>query len=73
MLVLERKVQEGFWIGDQIFVNVLDVGRGRVRIGIQAPSDMRILRDELLITDGHAAPVVEQPLMLDPTGTAAKL
>lgn len=47
MLVLERKVQEGFWIQDRIFVKVLGIGRRRVKLGIDAPSDFRIMRDEL--------------------------
>lgn len=47
MLVLDRKVQEGFWIEDHIFVKVLGVGRRRVKLGIEAPSDLEIVRDEL--------------------------
>lgn len=47
MLVLDRKVQKGFWIGDRIFVKVLAVGRRRVKLGIEAPSDLKILREEL--------------------------
>ncbi len=47
MLVIDRRVQEGFWVGEQIFVKVLGVGRERIKLGIAAPSDLRILRDEL--------------------------
>ncbi len=47
MLVFERKIQEGFWIEDRIFVKVLGIGRRRVRLGIQAPSESKILREEL--------------------------
>jgi carbon storage regulator len=47
MLVLERKVQEGFWIEDRIFVKILGIGRRRVKLGIEAPSDSTIMRDEL--------------------------
>jgi carbon storage regulator CsrA len=47
MLVLERKDQEGFWIDDRIFVKVLGIGRRRVKIGIEAPAEARIRRDEL--------------------------
>ena len=47
MLVLERKLQEGFWIEDRIFVKVLGIGRRRVKIGIEAPLESKIVREEL--------------------------
>ena len=47
MLVLERKVQEGFWIEDRIFVKILGIGRRRVKLGIQAPIESKVVREEL--------------------------
>jgi carbon storage regulator len=47
MLVLDRKLQEGFWIEGRIFVKVLSVGRRRVKLGIEAPADAKIMREEL--------------------------
>lgn len=47
MLVLERKIQEGFWIEDRIFVKVLGIGRKRVKLGIEAPLESKVLRGEL--------------------------
>lgn len=47
MLVLTRKWQEGVWIGD-VHVQVLRIGPDSVRLGIEAPGDVRILRDELV-------------------------
>jgi len=47
MLVLSRKIHEGIWIGDDVFVTVLSVSRGRVKIGIEAPADLHIERAEL--------------------------
>lgn len=47
MLVLDRKAQEGFWIDGRIYVKVLDIGRRRVKLGIDAPSDLSIVREEL--------------------------
>lgn len=47
MLVLDRKIREGFWIGDEIFVKVLSVGKRRVKLGIEAPSGLAIVRSEL--------------------------
>ena len=56
MLVLGRKAQEGFWIDGRIFVKVLGIGRRRVKLGIEAPSDLRILRDELGSRSAEEAP-----------------
>lgn len=47
MLVLDRKIQEGFWIERRIYVKVLSIGRRRVKLGIEAPSELEILREEL--------------------------
>ena len=47
MLVIDRKLQEGFWIDDRIFVKVLGIGRRRVKLGIDAPAELVIAREEL--------------------------
>ena len=47
MLVLDRKIQEGFWIDGRIFVKVLGIGRKRVKLGIAAPRDLTVVREEL--------------------------
>lgn len=47
MLVLTRKSGEGVWIGDDIRVQVIEVRDGQVKIGIKAPEDKGIYRDEL--------------------------
>ena len=47
MLVLERKVQEGFWIDERIFVKVIGIGKRRVKLGIEAPPELNISRSEL--------------------------
>ncbi len=47
MLVLSRKVSEEIIIGDTIRVVVLKVGRGRVKLGFTAPSDVSIHREEI--------------------------
>ncbi|MCH8900773.1 MAG: carbon storage regulator [Chloroflexi bacterium] len=57
MLVIDRKLQEGFWIDDRIFVKVLGIGRRRVKLGIDAPADLLIARDELVQRSGDGAPV----------------
>jgi len=47
MLVLSRKANQGICIGDHIHVIVLGIERGRVKLGIEAPDEVRIDRDEL--------------------------
>jgi carbon storage regulator len=47
MLVLTRKPGEGIWIGDDIRIRLLEVKENQVRIGISAPEDKTILRDEV--------------------------
>lgn len=48
MLVITRAPGQSFLIGDGIEVTVVEVQEGRVKIGIDAPRDVRILRRELL-------------------------
>jgi carbon storage regulator len=47
MLVLSRKIGERILIGDKIAVTVVRIGQGGVRIGVDAPSDMVVVREEL--------------------------
>ena len=47
MLVLTRKSGEGLWIGDDIRIEVLEEREGQVRIGVDAPEERGIYRDEL--------------------------
>ena len=45
MLVLTRGKEESIFIGDDIEVRIISVDENRVRIGIEAPKDVRIVRD----------------------------
>ena len=47
MLVLSRKESEKIMLGEEIVLTIVRVSGDRVRLGIQAPSDMLILRHEL--------------------------
>ena len=47
MLVLSRKESEKIMLGDEIVLTIVRVSGDRVRLGIQAPKDMLILRHEL--------------------------
>jgi carbon storage regulator len=47
MLVLSRKVGERIWIGEDISITVVRITGGGVRLGIDAPSEMPVVREEL--------------------------
>lgn len=47
MLVLNRKSMERIQIGDNVVVTVLEFHGNRVRIGIDAPKEVHVLRSEL--------------------------
>ncbi|MEM7263277.1 MAG: carbon storage regulator CsrA [Planctomycetota bacterium] len=49
MLVLTRSAQEEIRIGDDIVIRVLDVKGDRVRIGIAAPSEVPVHRQEVYL------------------------
>jgi carbon storage regulator len=49
MLVLSRKRNESIVIGEDIRVTVVSINGNQVRLGIQAPGDIRVMREELLI------------------------
>ena len=49
MLILQRKAGESLAIGDEIEISILSIEAGRVRLAIQAPKSVSILRSELKI------------------------
>lgn len=48
MLILSRRPGEQLLIGDDILVEVLEVSGAQVRLGITAPREVAVLREELL-------------------------
>lgn len=48
MLILQRKTGESLVIGEEVRVTVVSIEGGRVRLAISAPSEVAILRSELL-------------------------
>ena len=48
MLVLTRKLMEKLYIGDEICVTVVRLEGGQVRLGIEAPREISVVRAELL-------------------------
>jgi len=58
MLVLSRKEGERIFIGDNIVLTVVRCGSGKVRLGINAPLNVPVFRDELA---GHLQLVPHPP------------
>lgn len=54
MLVLTRKLQEQIRIGDQVVITILQIRGQSVRVGIQAPRNVRVLRAELEANEPEA-------------------
>lgn len=55
MLVLSRKAGESIVINDSVCVKVLHTKRGSVRLGIEAPENIPVVRDELRRDEPHVA------------------
>jgi carbon storage regulator len=64
MLVLSRKERERIRLGDSIVVTIVRVSGDKVRIGIEAPPDVLVLRDEL--ESREATPSQVQPRQVQP-------
>jgi carbon storage regulator len=56
MLVLSRKESERIRLGDSIVVTIVRVSGDKVRLGIEAPPNVLVLRDEL---QPHSPPAAE--------------
>ena len=59
ILVLTRKIGESIKIGDGIVVSVRKIVGGRVSIGIEAPQNVKVLREGLPLLVGRAQAKVE--------------
>ena len=56
MLILTRRTGEALMIGDDVTVRVLGVKGNQVRIGVDAPDDVVVVREELLESDKKPEP-----------------
>jgi carbon storage regulator len=59
MLVLSRRERERIKLGDSIVVTVVRVAGDKVRLGIEAPPHVLVLRDELEPRNSVDAPAVQ--------------
>jgi carbon storage regulator len=62
MLVLSRRERERIKLGDSIVVTVVRVAGDKVRLGIEAPPHILVLRDELEPREAGGTPGEELPL-----------
>lgn len=62
MLVLSRKTGEALSIGKDIKIEIVAIDGDRVRIGIEAPKEIRIIREELL----------QETIVINKSATAAQ-
>jgi carbon storage regulator len=61
MLVLSRKESQRIRLGDSIVITIVKISGDKVRVGIEAPTNVLVLRDELeprqpVAADGSAIP-----------------
>lgn len=59
MLVLSRRVGERIQLGDQITITLVKINGNAVRLGIDAPPDMSVVRQELVDRAAEPAPPAE--------------
>ena len=67
MLILQRKEGQSLTIWDRIVVTVQEIGQGRVRLSVDAPRDIAVLRTELVEAQQEnrsAAQEKESPMQL---------
>ena len=73
MLVLSRKEDQSIVIGGEIVVSVVDIGRGRVQLGVTAPPHMTVHREEIhrRIQEERQLSVSRRPRADEPSGCVA--
>lgn len=68
MLVLSRKESQRIRLGESIVVTIVKISGDKVRVGIEAPSDVLVLRDEL---ETRKVPAIEVPVAEVPAAECA--
>ena len=66
MLVLTRKLGENIRIGDTVKIMVLEVRSGQVKIGIEAPAEVKVHREEIYARIQEENRRAQQPKPGDP-------
>ena len=58
MLVLSRKLGEKICIGENICITVVDIDRGKIRLGIEAPREIPVFRQATFSTSSWAVAAI---------------
>jgi carbon storage regulator len=58
MLVLSRKLGQRFQVGQDVRITIVKIDRNAVRIGIEAPADVTVYREEIVPREGALDPTV---------------
>jgi carbon storage regulator len=66
MLVLSRKESQRIRLGDSIVITIVKISGDKVRVGIEAPNNVLVLRDELEARDVAAPPTAGAPATAEP-------
>ena len=66
MLILTRRVGETLMIGDSVTVTILGVKGNQVRVGITAPKDVAVHREEIFQRIGRESAPAAEPATEDP-------
>lgn len=73
MLILSRKSGEAIKINEDIEIKILDITGDKIRMGIDAPSNVRILRSELVLTAENNREAADSPKNSNITDSLASL
>lgn len=65
MLILTRKPGEVIVVGDNVEIKVLEVSESRVKLGIEAPRDVKVLRKEVMSTIEENKEAALNPMISD--------
>ena len=68
MLILSRKTDQAIKIGDEITITIIDIHGDQVKIGVDAPRDVKVFRQEVfnaIKTENTAAASVNTDKILD--------
>jgi carbon storage regulator CsrA len=73
MLVLARKLDESIVIGEDIIIKVISIDKGVVKLGIDAPKSVSIIRNELLDDVKHSNIAASKEVKPDTISLLSKL
>lgn len=65
MLVISRKKGEAFLVGNKVKISIVDIRGDKVRIGIVAPKNVTVLREELTASSKQSKPDTVGELLPD--------